>query len=161
MWNRQSSSGQQNWKIKLVILGIFPIPIYSYVLSMQSLLWESESWEFCSHSLFNCRYRLFFLSVSAVVSIARKMGVTSFMGKNHCSRQTYRSVYDFFSFNVWYAYQSNVIYTAVVIFPSSSGKNTSKCCFLWTDVKLEQGLQVWHTALLSGEWYNLQNDTIF
>lgn len=55
---------------------------------------------------------------------SQKMGVTTFMRKNHCYRQSYISIYDFFSFHLWYAYQSNTMYTILLKFPPSSGENT-------------------------------------
>lgn len=160
MWNTHLTFRQQNWKIKLVILGIFPSPSILMYFPCYVYYENLTDGNFVPIPCSAAGKIILLVCVCSCFN-RQKVEVISFMGKNCCYRQTYISIYDFFSFNLWHAYQSNVIYTAVVIFPSSSHKNISKCCFPWTHVKLEQGLQVWHTALLSGEWYHLQNDTIF
>lgn len=123
-------SRQQNFGMKLVIWESFPPSSVFHNCSdlffKQSLSSEitARIWQLgvLFPFLVQPQVRIILVACTCSCFNSQKMGVTAFMRKNHCYRQT--SIYDFFSFNLWYAYESNFIYTALLKFPSSHDKNT-------------------------------------
>lgn len=79
------------------------------------------------------------LPVAAVVSIARKWESQHLWEKTIITDELIYLFMIFFSFNLWCAYQSNIIYTAVLKFQSSSDKNTRNTARLEEVLSLSKG----------------------